>query len=115
MFSFFLRTFLRNLGSFVQLGLLIEKIRYCIGILDLINALCFVKGTSRHKVTSCIMYYLKKKRLIKFLNSLEEEVRKMLKAQGYISEAIVQTKSYACFTVVIKRSEFDVCCFSKNH
>lgn len=32
----------------------------------------------------------------------------MLKAQGYISEAIVQTKSYACFTAVIKRPDFDV-------
>lgn len=115
MFGFFRKTFLRNLGSVFQVDLLIRKIRYCLRILDMINVLCFVKGISRHKVASCIIYYLKKKRLIKFLNSLEEEVWKMLKAQGYTSEAIVQTKSHGCFTVFIKRSDFDVCCCSKNH
>lgn len=45
---------------------------------------------SYQQVTSCIIYYVKKK-LIKFQNSLEEEVWKMLKAQGYTSEAIVQS------------------------
>lgn len=66
-----------------------------------------------------ILHYLlsqkKKKRLIRFLNSLEEQVWKMLKAQGYTSEAIVQTKSYGFFTIIIKISDFDVCCASKNH